>query len=386
MRLDILSMNDSRSTLPSPPRSMWQVGAIVAANALRDPATGQLWLEIGQQRLPTRLASGHTAGPVHGEQLKLRVLRTVPVLAVETIESSAPADLDLDALRRFLPRQSSPAPVLANLSWLMRSKEQLLSLPGHIQKSLRQLWDALPQSNELLQGAGLKQALQQSGTFMERLLAGQQSAALTRDYKANLLWLRQQLRSLPPSPLAAYLPPGPLPSSSGPLLAIETGPASLAMLDSPSEKMTELLQQIEGNLARIHANQILNHQYAQEGSLSHLVELPFIRNQRTELLRLKISRDSIEEKAGHTKWRLEIALDLGQTRQLNIVILLHHKSLHIQFRSETSALVSTLNEALPSLLSALTSHGFNTSRVVCMHGSPIQQAGSRFTHLLDMQA
>src|SRR4249920_1979830 len=119
MRLELSTM---RAAGPGPSgglMSQWRVGAVVEAIAVRDIGDGQLWLNIGATRIPARIASGDAAGPANGERLLLRVLRDRPVLALETIEvSDTEATVVNEGLRRNLPRQSSPAPLLSNLAWL----------------------------------------------------------------------------------------------------------------------------------------------------------------------------------------------------------------------------------------------------------------------------
>ncbi len=386
MRLDILSMNDSRPAVQTQSRPLWQVGAILEATAVRDVASGQLWLQIGQQRLPARLASNHNPGPLEGEKLKLKITGTTPLLAMETVDAAESSDSNLEALRRFLPRQVSPAPLLANLGWLMRSPEQLQSLPKPIQQGILQLWQTLPDFHVLQDAEQIQLALQHSGTFLESLLAGQNPNELRQDYKANLLQLKQLLNGMQLEAVHAYLPPGPLPSLTATLTAMNTGPASMAMLDVTAEKLSELQQQVEGNLARINSNQLLNDQITQQGLLSWLIELPFLRNSHPELLRLKISRDSGNANNVSAMWRLEMALDLGSAGQLHALILLQGKNLNIQLRSESATLVNQLNQSLKKLTSALKRVGLVISRIVCLHGAPVDPEGSPLNHLLDLQA
>jgi hypothetical protein len=77
----------------------WRVGAVLEAIAVRDARNGQLWLDIGGQRHPARIASGESQGPQHGEKLQVRILRNSPVLALETLSSSnVIADADASGL------------------------------------------------------------------------------------------------------------------------------------------------------------------------------------------------------------------------------------------------------------------------------------------------
>ncbi|MES1196477.1 MAG: hypothetical protein ABUL58_05985, partial [Steroidobacter sp.] len=133
-----------------PQRPLWTVGAILEAVAVRD-VEGTLWLAIGNQRLPARIASGNVSGPMDGEHIKLRVLRDSPVLALETVDEPNTPDVTEEALRKFLPKQSSPTPLLANLSWLARSDSNRAQIPAPILSTLQHLWEELPDAKDLTQ-------------------------------------------------------------------------------------------------------------------------------------------------------------------------------------------------------------------------------------------
>ena len=113
MRVDLVNLLGSGNS-PSPSLlAEWRVGAILEAVAVRDARSGQLWLDIGGQRHPARVASGEVAGPQDGERLQVRVLRNSPVLALETVstrptESSAEGAVIADALRKFVPMLKAP--------------------------------------------------------------------------------------------------------------------------------------------------------------------------------------------------------------------------------------------------------------------------------------
>lgn len=388
MRIDLLSNNDPRTQLTSAPRPMWSVGAILQATAVRDVVSGQLWLHIAGQQLPTRLASGNSAGPMDGEQLKLRVLRDTPVLALEALEESDHTDSTDAALRRYLPQQASPTPLLANLGWLHRNSEQFQSLPHSIQQALARLWQAMPQATQLLDPVQLAQALARSGTFMEADLAaanGNVATLLQQDVKAALLALRGQLRSLQLTAHRAALPPGAMPSLRAPLAAMPTGPANLSVLEGVAEQLSELQQQVEGALARINTNQLLHAEAAQQGLMSWLIELPIKREQRTELLRFKFEREPRRNTRNAEVWTVEAALDLGPLGGLHAQLRLSGRRLNVQLRSESPALVQALSQQLLNLKTALQGAGLELDGVVCLHGNPVD-SGNRLTRLLDLHA
>lgn len=387
MRIDLLSANDPRVAPVTLQRPLWRVGAILEAIAVRDVTTGELWLQFAGQRLPARLASGHSSGPLDGEQLKLRVLRDTPVLALESVEDSGNHTTE-EALRRYLPRQTAQTPLLANLGWLSRHPQQLQQLPPRVQQTLFNLWQALPAAADLQDPAQLATALARSGTFLEAGLATQPAqvqSLLAQDFKAALLALRAQLRTLQLTPGSGTQPPGPLPTMAAPLSAMATGPASLAVLDSPAAQLSELQQQAEGTLARITTHQLLNAEAAQQGMLNWLIELPVKHEQRAELLRFRFEREPRRQGGGEATWSVEVALDLGTHGALHAQLRLSGKRLNVQLRSESALLVTALNRQLESLQAGLRAQGLELDRVVCLHGQPVD-AGARLSRLLDLHA
>jgi Flagellar hook-length control protein FliK len=393
MRIDLLSANDPRTTATTPLRTLWRVGAILEAVAVRDVASGELWLQLDNQRLPARLASGHSGGPLNGEHLQLRVLRDNPVLALETIDDGGGTQITEDALRRFLPRQSSPTALLANLGWLARHPADLQTLPPAVQRALSNLWQALPASMALQDPEQLAQALLHSGTFLEAQLAklsptgsftGQ--ALATQDFKAALLQLQEQLRGLRLEASANQPPPGPMPALHSPLTAMATGPATLSVLDGVAPQLSELKQQTAGCLARITTNQLLHDSAAQQGMLNWLIELPIKHDERPELLRFKFEREARNPTGSGESWTVEVALELANQGPLHVQVSLRGKRLNVQLRSESPALVAALSQQLEALKEGLRSQGLELDRVVCLHGNPVDTAGSRLTRLLDLHA
>src|SRR5918999_1764661 len=130
MRVDLLSLHGLGPGTNPGTLAEWRVGAILEAIAVRDAKSGQLWLDIGGQRHPARLASSDRGNPADGAKPPPRVLP--------------------DALRRFVPRQQSPAPLLANLAWIAGGKNGTETLPKAVMHAAAQLWHALPDVDDLL--------------------------------------------------------------------------------------------------------------------------------------------------------------------------------------------------------------------------------------------
>jgi hypothetical protein len=369
--------------------SQWRVGAIVEAIAVRDASDGQLWLSIGSTRVPARIASGDAAGPSNGERLQLRVLRDHPVLALETLESAeTDATAVNDALRRFLPRQSTPAPLLANLAWLSTHTEDSQQLSRMVTDAAHKLWNALPDAADLSTPEGLANAVKRSGNFLESTLAQSDPSdtrqILGRDLKALILNLKQALiRSGGSTHSSEQPPPGPLPALRGPLMPLDSSPASLAAIQGPARQLNELAAQADGALARINTVQLANSDAA-NAAAAWLVEVPVRRDGRGETLRFRFERNSQQESVEQS-WTVEAALNLGTHGSLHARVSLYGKRIGVQLRAEPAQLVAELSAQVPALSAMLSDAGLEVDRVVCLHGMPADDRDTRTTALLDIR-
>jgi len=406
MRLDLMNVRSigpaelSRSLL-----SEWRIGAILQAVVVRTPngSGGDLWLAMGNQRYPARLASGNSgngAVPADGEKLTLRVLRNSPVLALETLQSTnaeeaAESAVTSDALRRHVPRQASPAPLLSNLAWLARSGNAADALPAAVTQAVNRLWQALPDVTTLADPKGLQTAIARSGTFLEAALAGSTDtratgAAVALDLKALLLDLSKTLRDQGARPSAAMSDassPAPMPGARGPLTSLPAAPATLAVLDAPSQQMNELAKQADGALSRLTTVQITNTPQDTAAIQSMLVELPVRHEDRASVLRLRIDHNNARknEYAGDS-WTVEAAMDLGAIGALHARVTLQGHRIGVQLRAESAGVVESLAARVGELESMLREAGLEVDRVVCLHGMPAGEAGTRLNRLLDVRA
>ena len=399
MRVDLVNLLGS-GTSPSPSLlAEWRVGAILEAVAVRDPRGGQLWLDIAGQRHPARLASGDATGPKDGERLQVRVLRNSPVLALETIstqptESSAQSAVIADALRKFVPRQQSPALLLANLAWIAQRKSGVETLPRAVVQAAANLWRALPEADALEDPAALEAAVARSGVFLESDLAAHRGAPdprLATDLKTLLLTLNRALQAQGARPTSTHpaddAMPAPVPTARGPLTALPGAPATLAVLDEPTQQLNELARQTDGTLARLTTVQISN-SAPDPAVQSMLIDLPVRHEDRAAVLRLKIERDGSRRRDGDgaESWTVEAAVDLGAIGALHAKVTMIGKRIGVQLRAESPAIVAALSQRSDELEAMLAESGLEVDRVVCLHGMPAGDMGVRAARLLDVRA
>lgn len=398
MRIDLATVRSTGFAGPSPTLlSDWRVGAILHATAIRDARTGQLWLQIADQRHAARIASGNAEGPADGERLTVRVLRNSPVLALETLSSESASngdDVTADALRRYLPRQASPAPLMSNLSWIAHGKANTDALPPQVTQAATRLWQALPEASTLTDPSGLRNAVVRSGAFLEASLANADRralpAAVGNDLKALMLNLARVLREHGARPAAAMTDSGghsPVPLTNGPLTSLPAAPATLAVLDTPAQQMNELARQSDGALSRITTMQAATTP-PDAPVQSMLLEVPMRQGERASIMRMRIEHDRSRKHGSESgdSWSIETAMDLGAVGALHARVTLHGQRVAVQLRAESAGVVDTLSARAPELESLLREAGLEVDRVVCLHGMPAGDAGIRPTRLLDVRA
>jgi hypothetical protein len=376
MRLELSTMRSAAAPgTTSGLMSQWRVGAIVEAVAVRSE-DGQLWLNIGATRVPARIASGDAAGPLHGERLQLRVLRDRPVVALESlVADDQDAAAVNEGLRRFLPRQSSAAPLLANLSWLTQNSNGALG--KSITDAATRVWNAIPNAADLAKPEGLARAVKDSGVFLENRLANDSPAevrqSIANDLKALLSTLKQTLvRAGATVQQVVSSPTYPFPSLRGTLAPIDRAPATLANIDTIGRAINELAGQTDGALARINTLQLVNAETNGPTS-AWLLELPLRRDGDPETIRFRFERNNHDSRSGEQDWTVEAAMDLGVGGALHARVALHGTRVGVQLRAESAALLAELQANVNELVAVLEEAGLQVDRVQCMRGAPTEQ-------------
>ncbi len=230
-------------------------GQLLEASVLSN-ANGQARLQIGQAILEAHT----TLALLSGQKLTLRVERTEGQVLLQLTEKSFNAAVLAQGLRQTLPRQLPVSELLNKLDQLFKP-QATPPWPAPLRALARQLLERLPLAAQLQSPQGLKQALQQSGLFLENRLrqssqnSGPDPASLpSSDFKAALLQLRQMVRmQLNAHPDVARSLDGQalrqhLPAVDRILRAINEGPqAPLPRLidETPSPQLRQRLTQLQ---------------------------------------------------------------------------------------------------------------------------------------------
>jgi hypothetical protein len=329
--------------------------------------------------------------------LQLKVLRESPVLAFEAVrieggdEASSPT---VDALRRFVPRQDSAAPLAANLALLVENPADA-DLPPAVLQAATKLWQAMPDVDVFKSPQQLRQAVTDSGAFLEAKLAGAPTpagnASLATDLKALLLRFSQALSDAGARANAAVpaTTPAPIPTLAGALQPLTASAPSLATLPDSDQQLHELARQAEGAVSRLTTLQVAN-STPDPLTQALLVELPVRHDDQVSMLRLRIERDATPKArtgaAAPAVWSVEAALDLGVAGALHVRITLQEQRLDVQLRASSPELVSALRLQSEQLAALLRESGLEIQRIACLHGLPPADATARTPRLLDLHA
>lgn len=319
----------------------WRVGQVLAATVVTAPQPGRAELRIGNLQVTAQTGQLQLSP---GQSLRLEVasLRELPVLKLLGVLQQSPVTA---ALRDVLPRQQPLSPLLNALPRLVAAGQ----LPAEVARLAGELLSRLPSPLSAGTPAGLRQALRDSGLFLEAKLArpaqpgtAQQGTAsganpaaastgaqLAGDLKANLLRLVRALRenpanstpggtrtpgsaasatsaaapalpaAAPAATLAAAARALPGLASADPGAPLQRGQppqppvaaAELARAQELALSRGELLRQAEGALARIQLNQLSSLPQERAQASEWLIEVPLRRDGETDVWSLRISRD-----------------------------------------------------------------------------------------------
>lgn len=282
------------------------------------------------------------------------------------------------ALRRELPRQGSPMPLLADLAWLnATSAGERAALPEPVRQAVAATWRALASFDELARPGELERAARASGLGLERLLATADpaglEAALAGDWKALLLRLRAALLAFPRR-CAARLAPGadaPLPGRPGALPALEPVDARLADALDTATMTGELAEEVDAAVARVTAHQLAN--LREPGLAPHAVlEIPLRHDHGATMLRLRITREGEDPAARGAApvWTVEFAVHLGAAGALQGRVQLAGNRLDVAVESDLAATLEALQASEAELRRNLEALGLEVERLGWRKASP----------------
>lgn len=398
----------------------WRVGQVLAAIVVASPRQGLSDLRIGT--LLVRAQTGELQ-LAPGQTLRLEVasLKEQPVLRLLNQMAADPLNA---AMRNTLPRQQPLAPLLASLVRAAGDVQATRQLAPEIVRAAQELLGRLPAAAALGQAGGLREALRNSGLFLESKLAraatgtAQPAGAaapprapdIGTDFKAHLIRLIQVLRenaanSTPQAPRGGTAPPAAaLPSPATPaalspamlaaVLANARPPAAAGAYGDPAAppqrgqppqpqavaalgraalEPLELLRQSEGALARIQLNQLSSLTGERPTAGDWLIELPVRRDGDIDLWGLRIGREPDRDGTGAAEggapgWAVTLAFELPGLGPMQARIALCGERVTAQFFSPSRDIAPLVRTHLPLLDARLRAAGLEVGELGCSEG------------------
>lgn len=370
--------------------SNWQVGQIVAATVASRPQSGHVTLRIGNQLVQAQTAN---TGLQQGQKLELQIvdLGRVPSLRVLTTGAS---DAVRTALRSALPRQQPVSTVLAEL---VRITARPADTQPAVANMARTVLARVPQQTQLTNSEGLRQAVRDSGHFLESRIASSTDAPpdLSRDLKANLLRLlnvlRQSAANIGPenkaqpqqnSPARQSTPSGPAADGRNvpPAAARNLAPGQAtshaarpvaATTDATPLPRLNLVEQTEASLARIRVNQLSSTTPERPLTPEWLLEIPVRRGEQLDTWHFHIQQDADgtgDDQTTDRNWSVVLRFNLPGMGPMEARVGLSGDTVSTIFAAEQENILPVLEEHFPHLRSRLEEQGLDVAHLACHQG------------------
>ena len=175
-----------------------RAGQILNATLLRIQSSTLLNLRINGQEVQAKLQSNEQLPVKAGQDFTVKVVSAGKQPLLQVVNTHQLEQTLVSALRVALPRQAPLPPLLSNIAAVAQSPEKLpVTLPPDVIKFVKELFLNLPTSRTISTPEGLKNAIRDSGLFLESKLSQQASSVQqpvsSSDFKAGLLRLLASL-------------------------------------------------------------------------------------------------------------------------------------------------------------------------------------------------
>lgn len=374
----------------------YKIGQILQATVLAHSNHGQVSLNLGK----AEITASTNITLQKNTHLSLKVMQLQPQLLLQVMSSNNPLQ---EALKNMLPIQSSLAPLLAELAQKALSKENYSNQP-HLRTAANLLFAAIPGRNDIKQADGLRQAIMQSGLFLEAKLASPTVASsfgVSTDIKSLLLRYLNALTKThgkASNKESLLLQSGVLQQSNEiPPPLRDRLPINLPRVrykDSSSAQGIELdnsvlLKKTQGALARLGLLQVATVENLENGHIKWLLEIPVRHDNAAETVSLTIEKEqekSPREEPNKAAWAVNLSFNLPHLGALQSRLSMDKLGLSTTFWSESRQILSVIDNRLAELRANFEQQGLQTHKLSCVAG---QQTSARSTQhdnpLIDYQ-
>lgn len=317
-------------TLPTAPAisKPWQVGQRLEAIVVALLGQDRLSIRIGNALLDAR----STVSVNPGQRLTLEVAQIDKQVSLRLVNDAPESEAIKAAMRTALPQQS---PLQVVFTRIAESLAASTALPATTITLIKQLIQNLPTVQHLVRADTLKQALMDSGVFLEHKLSRQSPEGnLQNDTKANLLRLLSNLT----------------PDQEG--------------------VSNSLRRDTEAALARIHLHQLAALSQEQPTS-SWIGEIPVRHGKDMDALRFRVEKDGKQDGSeSQPSWNTYLSLNLSSLGPLHARITLSLHNIATAFWAESESTAALINTHADFLRTSLERLGLEVSNIHCHKGTP----------------
>ncbi|CAK0743813.1 conserved hypothetical protein [Gammaproteobacteria bacterium] len=338
-------------------KNTWQTGEILEATVVTSQA-GHLTLKLGDTQIQAK--SNLQFSPGQHLHLQVSELGELPVLRLlNEVSVATPAQIQGRTLRMALPQRGSLTPVLKDLLRLAQSTPEGAKNPHPTLSTLATAMLAhLPQVSNLEHPEGLKQAIRESGLFLESHLATLSSGTSpSTDLKADLLRLEAAARATPPSQSSPSV-------EENLAVLVDKIDSAADHLFSP-ESVKSFLHTIQRALAGVEVNQM---NLIDGGILA--LELPIRRGNEVDTVALVVEEgeESSDGRGGVQRpWTATLRFDLKGLGAVWTRITVT-REVSVLFQTERADASQTLGTWLDTLRATLVEAGLNPGRLSAQTG------------------
>lgn len=362
-------------------------GQIIDAVTLTSSSKGHVSLRIGG----TVFNASTNVVLQQNAHLSLEVVQIHPHLLLRLIPSSAEsaANKSLQEARiSLLPQQGGLAPVLAELIHKTMLGGKHLE-PQSTRSLINALINTLPSRSTLIHAEGMRQAILQSGLFLESILSKSRSKTRTgvaRDIKAALLRLQHsigqdltkitsddRILNSPASSLQNTILP---PRRNSPPIA-QPGVAFSTITDNSGmeDEIRDLYSKIQSAIARLSLLQVNTADNFFRGEYIWQLEIPVKHADSVEIVSISIEYEQKDpQHKDKNAWVVQLALDLPQLGPVHVRISLFKQGISSCFWSESPKTLCLIEGQFEQLRTRFEQQGVNTLALCCQRGKPAAAA------------
>lgn len=351
-----------------------KLGQIIPATVIKAlPDTGQTHLSIGGKLVQAQ--SSIALQP--GQALELEVIEIGRLPQLKIVRPVAAETVSQKTVLNNIGLQKSPVLLPRQLIAFAEAPSGVNNLPAAIKTLAQNFLTSLPDVRELSTFQGIKQAIAESGIFLEAKLASltqPKSAPIENDLKANLLRFAASVDIENPSRELVQR------KKTG-------GPSVLSKPEVEFNLNRTLAESAKGAISKIILDQVSSLPEDHGNKQTWSLEIPFLNVQQAETAKLTIQREaSKQSKTGEPHWSVVVEINPPNLGSIQSKIILSGMEVSTYFRTESEFTRDLIQNNLNVLRKQLASAGLSTGNLTSGSGlSREKPIHSEATRLVDQR-